>query len=254
MKQLIIRADDLGYCEAVNFGIEKTVKEGLILSVGLVPNMPAAVHGWKLLKGTGVCIGQHTNICLGRPCAAPERIPSLLDENGNFQSSRAYREAYKEGKEIARLEELVIEIEAQYQRFVEVVGKQPEYLEAHAVMSQNLSKALEIVAKRYQLRYNDMTPLDEIGYFAGRPLAACPMLSMEPDYDPVQALRSAVIDAREDIPNVFICHPGYLDDFLLRSSSLTVNRTKEVVMLCDPDMRKWLETQDIQLISYRDIF
>lgn len=45
MKKLIIRADDLGYSEAVNRGIEKTVREGVVRSVGLMPNMPTAASG-----------------------------------------------------------------------------------------------------------------------------------------------------------------------------------------------------------------
>ena len=51
--QLIVRADDIGYSEAVNYGIEKSVKEGIVRSAGLMPNMPAAAHGLKLLEGTG---------------------------------------------------------------------------------------------------------------------------------------------------------------------------------------------------------
>jgi predicted glycoside hydrolase/deacetylase ChbG (UPF0249 family) len=47
--KLIIRADDIGYSEAVNYGIEKSVKDGLIRSAGLMPNMPYAAHGLKLL-------------------------------------------------------------------------------------------------------------------------------------------------------------------------------------------------------------
>lgn len=55
------------------------------------------------------------------------------------------------------------------------------------------------------------------------------------------------------MPNVFVCHPGYLDAFLLRSSSLTVNRTKEVEMLCDPAMRTWLEEHGVRLLRYSDL-
>ncbi|MCD8067575.1 MAG: ChbG/HpnK family deacetylase [Lachnospiraceae bacterium] len=253
MIQMIIRADDVGYSEAVNYGIEKSVKDGLIGSVGLMPNMSAAAHGLKLLEGTGVCIGQHTNVCLGKPCADPKLIPSLLDENGNLKSSRAYRAAFKENREIVELEELVIEIEAQYHHFVELVGHDPEYFEAHAVMSRNLSRALEIVAGKYQLPYCDMTPIDTVGTFKGREIASCAMGSMSPDYDPVQCLKDAVANASPDMPNIFVCHPGYLDAFLLKSSSLTVNRTKEVEMLCDPAVREWLKERGVELITYRDI-
>lgn len=66
--QLIVRADDIGYSEGVNYGIEKSVKSGIVRSVGLMPNMAAAAHGLKLLEGTGVCIGQHTNLCIGALC------------------------------------------------------------------------------------------------------------------------------------------------------------------------------------------
>ena len=82
--QMILRADDIGYSEAVNYGIEKTVKEGLVRTAGLMVNMPATVHGLKLMEGTGICIGQHTNLCIGKPCADPAKIPSLLDENGKL--------------------------------------------------------------------------------------------------------------------------------------------------------------------------
>lgn len=253
MIQLILRADDVGYSEAVNYGIAKTVKEGLIGSVGLMPNMPSAAHGLALLEGTGVCIGQHTNICIGRPCADPARIPSLLDEKGFLKSSRTYREAWKKGECFTVLEEMVLEIEAQYQRFVQLTGRQPQYFEGHAVLSKHLMQGLEIVAQRHGLKYNNMYPGDETGTFGGRPVAACPMRSMEPDYDPVQSLKDAVLHARTDMPNVFVCHPGYLDAYLLRSSSLTVNRTKEVEMLCDPAMRSWLEEHDVQLLRYSDL-
>ena len=250
--QLILRADDIGYSEAVNYGIEKSVKEGLIRSGGLMPNMPAAKHGIKLLEGTGICIGQHTNLCLGRPCADPKLIRTLLDDEGNLKSSRAYRDAWNKGEEFTILEEMVIEIEAQYQRFKELVGREPAYFEGHAIMSKNLNKGLEIVAHRHGLKYNIMT-FDGPGFFNGKHIAICSIESMKPDYDPWQSIRNAVAAARTDMPNVFVCHPGYLDDFILNSSSLTVNRTKEVAMLCDPTVKVWLEEQDVELITYDDV-
>ena len=46
MKQLLIRADDIGYSYAVNLGIARAVNEGLVRSAGLMPNMPEAQRGW----------------------------------------------------------------------------------------------------------------------------------------------------------------------------------------------------------------
>lgn len=253
MIKLILRADDLGYSEAVNYGIEKSVREGLIRSVGLMPNMPAAAHGLALLKGADCCLGQHTNICLGKPCADPQKIPSLLDEQGNLKSSRAYREAFKAGAEFTKLDEMVLEVEAQYLRFKELTGQEPAYFEAHAVVSPNLTRALEIVAEKYSLPLNAMTPMDRVGTFKGKPIAALPMDSMNPEYDPRQSLKNAVANADPEMPNVFVCHPGYLDDYILNNSSLTINRTKEVAMLCDPAIRQWLDEQKVEQIRYSDL-
>ena len=237
MRQLIIRADDLGYSEAVNYGILKTVKEGLVSSVGVMPNMPSAKHGLQLLEGTKVGIGQHTNICLGKPCANPNLIPSMLDENGNF---------------LIKLDEAVIEIEAQYLRFKELTGRKPDYFEAHAVVSENLGKALAIVAKKYDLPFNDINPMVENGMFRGKPIHTLPFGAFAKDYDPLSCLQDGILHHfSEDMPNVAIFHPGYLDDYILTHSSLTINRTKEVVMLTDIKTKEWLNKENIELISYK---
>ena len=93
MKKILIRADDLGYSEGINYGIAKSVKDGIIKSVGVMTNMPSVSHGLKLLKGTDVCLGQHTNICIGKPITDPALIPSITNEKGEFKSSKEYRQA-----------------------------------------------------------------------------------------------------------------------------------------------------------------
>ena len=110
MKKLIVRADDLGYSEAVNRGIEHAVRKGVVRSVGMMPNMPEAEPGWQMLADCDIAIGQHTNLCLGTPCADPESIPSLVDENGQLLSSRAFREAFARGEELATIDDMTTEI------------------------------------------------------------------------------------------------------------------------------------------------
>ncbi len=254
MKKLVIRADDIGYSEAVNYGIYKSVKDGLVRSAGLMPNMPYARHGLDLLKDFDIAVGQHTNVCLGKPCADPQLIPSMLNENGEFRSSREYREAFRKGEEFVAVEEAVIEIEAQYRKFKELTGKEPDYFEAHAVMSKNLFEALDIVAKKYGLRQQKARFDGQPTEFGNTMVRILPMGSMSPDYDACQCLKDGVLNvAKEDMPSVAVFHPGYLDDYLLNNSSLTVNRTKEVAMLCDPAMKTWLEEHDVELVDYRDI-
>lgn len=258
MKQLLIRADDIGYSYAVNLGIARSVNEGLVRSAGLMPNMPEAARGWGWVKDANIAIGQHTNLCLGTPCADPALIPSLLDENGQLKSSREYRAAWAEGREFAAYDELVIEIEAQLASFRAITGKDPDYFEAHAVMSKNLFAAIHDVAEKHGFR--EQTVPENFDFKNPAYVGKVPCHMAGPDmvppesYDPWAAVKDIVAGTADGETTVMVFHPGYLDAFILDNSSLTINRTRNVDMLIDPEMRAWLEAQpDLRLIDYRDL-
>lgn len=250
--RILIRADDLGWTESVNYGIAKSMRDGVIRSVGLMTNMPASQHGWDLVKDLNPCVGQHTNICVGRPLTDPALIPSICQQDGTLQPSRAYREAAKQGKDFVVLDEVVLEIEAQYRRFVEITGQQPHYFEGHAVASGNFFKGLAIVAERHNLPLLPFAPAEPVRF--RNTMLYTSMDSMMPDYDPFESLKAAALrDYGPDGCCMFVCHPGYLDDELLRLSSLTIPRTKEVAMAIDPAVRQWLEDNQIEVVTYDDL-
>lgn len=249
MIKLLMRADDLGYSEGINYGIAKSVKEGIIGSVGVMTNMPSVIHGLNLLKDTDVCLGQHTNICAGKPLTDPSLIPSITDENGEFKSSKEYKQTKED---FVVLDEVLLEIEAQYRRFIELTGESPHYFEGHAIYSENFFKGLKIVAQKYGLKYSGMS-LDGSPVKIYDKKVYCTMDSMKPDYDPFQSLKKTVENADEGKYYMFICHPGYLDAYILKKSSLTIPRVMEVDMLCDPYTKKWLEEAGVDLISYDNL-
>lgn len=249
MKKILIRADDLGYSEGVNYGIAKSIKEGIIQSAGLMCNMPSALHGVELLKGTSVCLGQHTNICVGNPICDPTQIPSITNASGQFKSSREYRDAQHD---LVVLDEVILEIEAQYERFVELTGEQPHYLEGHAIASDNFMRGLELVAKRHNLKYTGI-PLQDDPIRVGNTDVYMRMDAMKSDYNPLITLKDMVLHAHKDACDVMVCHPGYLDDYILKNSSLTIPRTLEVEMAINPTLRSWLKEQNVVLMTYDDL-
>jgi len=249
MSKLLIRADDLGYSEGINYGIEKSVRDGLIRSVGFMVNMPSSVHGYELIKNLQVCLGQHTNICVGRPLTDPKLIPSITNENGEFKSSKQYRSA---NEDFVVLHEVIIEIEAQYKRYKEIVGEDPHYFEGHAVQSENFFKGLEIVAKKHNLKYLPFSMTNE-PVIVGDTKVYMSMESMKPDYNPFDALVRVLDIPHEDGCDVFVCHPGYLDGFIIKNSSLLWPRPLEVDMLCDQETKEYIKKSKVKLVTYDDL-
>lgn len=255
-RKLLLRADDLGYSEAVNYGIEKSVKEGLINNVGIMLNMQATEHGYKLLKDENIAFGQHTNICVGRPLAKPQDIPSLVEKDGSFKSSSKYRNAESD---FVVFEEAMIEIEAQYQHFLHLFNRKPDYFEGHAIASKMFLKALEYFAEENNLKYSGIpegkdpsnTIANDVSIVIGDTKVYMTMESMSKDYSPWGTLKKMVANAHTDGVDMMVCHPGYLDDFILKHSSLLIPRTQEVVMLVDKRVKAFLDKRGMECVDYR---
>lgn len=253
MHNMIIRADDLGYSKGVNYGIYESIKNGIINNVGVMVNMKDTLHGLDLLKGFDLDIGMHTVICAGRPLTNPSLIPSLVTEYGHFKSSKTYRQT---NHDLVNLDEVVMEIEAQYKYFLKIVGKKPDYFEAHAVYSDNLLKGLEIVADRYDL---PLLPFDlnlNPVRFKKKTTIINFMDSMKPHYNPYKTFKDTVNFALSNSANnvpMMVCHPGFLDQSIIQQSSLTIPRTQEVDFLCDPDICVQISEKDIHLARYSEL-
>lgn len=245
-KYVIMRADDLGFCEAVNHGIAKTVRKGPVRTAGLMVNMDAAEHGVKLLAGTGCCLGLHCNISVGRPICPPEKVPTLVNEDGKFYSSSRYRA----GENFASCEDLRREIRAQYERYLVLVGEKPSYIEAHAVMCENMEIVIKEMAQEYGLLYQP--PFADMKVM-GRTVKMCAMHSMEVGYDAKMAVRRELSEIQDDAVHVYVCHPGYLDKYLWDHSSLRLPRMDEVEMLCDPALMDWMEQEAVCGVTYDDL-
>ena len=249
MKKLMIRADDLGYCESVNYGINRAVRDGVVRCVGVMPNMEWAEHGVHLLDGTDVVFTVHANICQGKPITDPKLIPSLVDENGNFKDKTLYREAKED---FVVLDEVILEVEAQYLRLAELIGRKPYMVEAHAVPSNNFNKALAIVAKKYGVECLSFVP--GRGPKVGKYFFKFSMDSGNPGYNPFESLKKAMDqEFAEDEAMLMVLHPGYVDEYVMNTSYITTQRALEVAMAINPEVPKWCAENGVELITYNDL-
>lgn len=249
--KILIRTDDLGYSKAVNYGIYESIHNGLIKNVGFMVNMDASEHGLNLIKDEDVAIGLHTVICVGKPLLDPKLIPSIVQDNGEFKKSKTYRMA---DSDFVKFDEVILEIEAQYQKFVELVGRSPDYFEGHAVSSDNFNKGLEYVANKHNVPFLSCSPdsNDDVKFKNSllRPIMKC----MEDNYNPKELIKKAADFAKcSDIIPMIIFHCGYLDEYILNSSSLTFPRVKEVEASTDKRLKEWIDIQNIELTDYKKL-
>ena len=249
MAKLLVRADDLGYSEAFNYGLARAVKSGIVRSVGVMTNMEWAEHGVRLLDGEPVTFTVHANICQGKPLTDPALVPSLVDENGEFKDKSLYREAKED---FVVLDEVVLEVEAQYQRLMELTGRKPFMVEAHAVPSANFTKALTIVGERHGLKTMGFVP--GRGPKIGDTVLKFSMDSGNPDYNPFESLKKAALQPMaEDEACLMVLHPGYVDEYVLTTSYITTQRALEVAMAINPEVPKWCQENGVQLLTYADL-
>ena len=248
MNKILVRADDLGYSEAFNYGLARAVKSGIVRSVGVMPNMEWAEHGVRLLDGTDVTFTVHANICQGFPITDPKLIPSLVDENGIFKDKEIYRSAKED---FVVLEEVIMEVEAQFLRLKELTGKTPFMVEAHAVPSANFNKAIAMVAAKYGVESMKFGPK---GPMIGKYSFKFSMDSGNPDYNPFESFKKAASqEMADDEACLMVLHPGFVDEYVLTTSYITTQRALEVAFAINPEVPKWCEENGVQLLTYADL-
>lgn len=244
--KLIVRVDDLGFSEAVNYGIHKVLKEGVVTAVGLMINMPVAEKGYQLIQDSSISLGLHVNISNGTPVTSGQ-LPTLCNREGTFFSSQ---EINQRATDTVDLEEAITEIDGQVRRFKEITGKKPAYMDGHAVTSPVFFKAISQVAKSHGVF--DVQFSQDWQKETGISLAKW----FKPDAHGLYNPLTYLIEDQGDILNkacaMVVFHPGFLDQYVLTHSSFTTVRTLEAEALCDPIFKQWIREQQIQLCDFSD--
>jgi predicted glycoside hydrolase/deacetylase ChbG (UPF0249 family) len=144
MQKIIITADDYGMCDAVDKAIDAGIENGIITTTNVLLNMDS-LHNARTLRKRypQISIGIHWNVTTGKPVCNPNNIQSLVDEKGEFWNINEFKRRY--GKHLILKEDLIKELEAQYNLFESICGK-PDYWNTHENCALHI-KAFYIFAK-----------------------------------------------------------------------------------------------------------
>lgn len=241
MTKLIINADDFGLSEGVNYGIISAYKSGVVRSTSAMANMPGFEHAMELLKeNENLGCGVHMTLSCYKPVLS--NLKTIVDENGYF---------------IRRITNEVIEnmdLDEIYEEFCDQIEKvraktDITHLDSHHHVHtlEKLRPVIERILEKYDLpirggfeydfNYSKIIPL--IDTFYGENVSEGYFVKK------VDYLKSYEI---ADI----MCHPAYVDDFLMKTTSYSMARINEHKILTSKDTKDFIQ-DNFLLTNYRKL-
>lgn len=242
-RNLIVVADDFGIGPETDRAILELGAEGLIASTVLIVNSPyaeAAVESWTR-AGRPLELGWHPALTIDAPILPPNRVPTLVDGAGRFWPLGRFLRTALLGRLNAA--EVRAELDAQYERFCELVGIPPALVNSHQHVSlfRPVTAALhDVLAARRERPYVRRVRepwrmlaripgarikralLGELGRRQARQLArdgfpGCDWLAgiTDPPFVEDPAFHSRWLDAIPGRVVELACHPGYHDPTLI---------------------------------------
>lgn len=266
--KLLVQADDYGMTTGVTDGIVASGRDGVLTQTGLFTNMPSTEYAVRRYKAEipHVMLGQDLNLSTGSPVTDPKLIPSLVQENGAFLTSRMHRIRQETDSEHVRYEEAYLEYDNQVKRFIELVGKKPEYICGHAWSNEVSNRALKDIIEKYGVRdAMQLTPMNDskvirVGGWSN------PVQLPDKSYDysvmtqlnqdPLKMFISHQLEQFEayaDDPNAIAMihtHAGFLDRDLYQLSSFSAVRLMEAGFLCSKELKEFIHQHHIELVNY----
>ncbi|MBQ8761805.1 MAG: ChbG/HpnK family deacetylase [Clostridia bacterium] len=245
--KLIINADDFGFSESVNKGIEYCLDNNLVTSASVMVNAEYANHALEICKSKGYTnIGVHLNLTYGKPILAPKQIKSLVDEKGvfHYMCSLGYWTKYEDAKK---------ELKAQIEKFLSF-GIKPSHLDYHHYFHEVpvIYKALVELAKEYNLPIRAMTK-DAQNYAKenGVKTADAFCFSFHDWGATVETLQELCNQyGKSDLTIELMTTPGFIDDYT-RIHTTYLYREDEI-----EELKKAKELnvfKDIELINFNDL-
>jgi len=265
MKRLIINSDDYGRTPDISRGIREAHLRGVVTSTTCMMNIPTTANdvAIALKEAPDLGMGVHLVLTMGRPIYAPESVPSIVDENGDFFKYTPLIEHLTS----LNMDEVKQEWRSQIEAFVEAAGRKPTHLDSHhhsSYFSPQLFHGMLELAKEYDcaIRF----PFTHVSSELKETYKHVPNLIQEfnprrPDTFFVNFYDEAA--TKEDLLNIInnvsdgtsevMCHPGYVDDAFAKESVYNFQRERELKILTDPSIKEAIESNNIQLITFADL-
>jgi predicted glycoside hydrolase/deacetylase ChbG (UPF0249 family) len=289
VRYLIINADGYGFTKGISRAIEECIEFGTVRSLSANVNFIHAEGLARLVqKHPHISVGCHINPVVGIPVLPAEKVPTLLDKNGEFLYE-TFSKRFLTGH--IRLAELRAEMIAQVEKTRDMAGQTFSHIDFHMGLHRFpglYSLFLEVAEKsgvkrirthRYLVGMESRFPYIRHAWHVLKSPArtlkfgcnlwlrrkALAQNFVMPDrraeitdmgFRPGALTIQHYLMLLKNIPqgfSEFVVHPGYVDDNLRRWSTYIDQRVLERQLLLNSKFRDALYSSDIHLSGYRDI-
>lgn len=274
-RQLIVTADDFGLSPGADRGIIEAYRRGIVRSTALLVNFPEVAESVdRLCQEPCLEVGIHLNLTAGPPVLPPERVPSLVGNDGNFHSFTRFftRVALSQ----ISWREVREEWRAQFERgirlgcrFTFITSHQHVHMLAQAAeIAAELTHEFEVGGVRLtnyrlsqmvwpsRLKGLALSPfvsparriLEQRGVFHNESTIDVPAGS--PDSSLHQLCRT--IERLDTGVHELICHPAEVDSLLKTRDSYRAGRLNELLTLTHPRILEFFETGAIGWTTFNE--
>jgi predicted glycoside hydrolase/deacetylase ChbG (UPF0249 family) len=143
-KKMLVTADDIGIVNEIDVGALIALREGWINSIAVLVNRPdddnsnylkelcQKLKDYKTSLNRSLYdsthIGLHFTITSGAPVSDPAAVRRLVDSDNKFLDFRQFNRDFESPEYVMQVK---TEFFAQYERFMEVFGREPDHLTSH---------------------------------------------------------------------------------------------------------------------------
>lgn len=256
--RLILKADDFGSTPGVTDGIAKTMVDGIVRDTSFLTNSEYYDYALRKAEEIGLkACGLHLTLTYGKPLSNPKDIPSIVQEDGKF-----YRNPDSFPKDNFNVKDVKKEFKAQLDKFKES-GLELTHIDSHhhihaLIGDEVVEFVMEMAAKEgVPVRLQSESHLPKMHRYGVKSTDYLDRrFGSNEKQSTIEHLIGIIEEYRQKDPDCsleIMCHPGYVDNALREISSFTDPRESEVKTLTSPEILKYIEENNIELIGFKAI-
>lgn len=242
---LIVNADDFGLSKGQNYGIIEACRRGVVTSTTALINGEAVEHAAQLSREVPeLGVGLHFVLTLGQPLSP---MPGLMRDGqlGKWIWEMAEQTALP-------LDEIARELDCQFNRFVDVFGREPTHIDSHHHVHM-IPAIFPLVAEFAQRKGVAMRLDREVRELPDVVVTSTEGFSSAFYGDEIsEALFLKVLDDSAVRSLEIMAHPAFIDN-TVRKSAYCWPRLAELDVLTSASLKYAIAERGYRLGTFRDL-